>query len=62
MFIVHNHNSCNVLLFIATEGYVSTDTGDPYLYFVSDTYYSSSVLTVVYLYILEKYFNGYNTI
>ena len=40
MAIGYKYNSRKVLVIIATEGYVSTEPGDPYLFRFPDSYYN----------------------
>ena len=60
--IGYKYNSRKVLGFIATEGDVSTELGDPYLSCFSEIYYNVSVRPVVCTHFLYRYFNACNAI
>ena len=60
--IGYKYNSRKVLEFISTEGYGSTESGDPYLSSFPDMYYNVSVHPVVRPHLLGSYFNVCNAI
>ena len=55
-------NSRKVLGFIATQGAVITEPGNPYLYPFPDSYYNVSVCPVVLPHLLSRYSNACNAI
>ena len=60
--IGYKYNSRKVLGFIATEGSVSTEPGDPYLSRFPDIYSNVSVSPVVRPHLIGRYLNACNTI
>ena len=62
MAIGYKYNSRKFLGFIATEGGVSTEPGDPYLSRFPDIYSDVSVRPVVRPCLLGSYFNAFNSI
>ena len=62
MAIGQKYNSRKVLGFISTEGYGSTEPGDPYLSHLSDIYSNIYVYPVVLPRSLGRYFNSCNAI
>ena len=55
--IGYKYNSRKVLVFIATEGYGSTEPCDPYLSHFPDIFSNISVRPVVWTNLLGRYFN-----
>ena len=62
LYIRYKYNSRKALGFIATEGAVSTEPGDPYLSCLPDIYSNVSVSPVVRTHLLGRYFNACNSI
>ena len=62
MAIGYKYNSRNVLGFIAAEGGVSTEPGDPYLSHFPDINSNVSARPVLRPHLLYRYFNACNTI
>ena len=58
--IGYKYNYRKFLGFIATEGDVSNEPGDPYLSRLPEIYYNVSVCPVVCPHLLGSYFNAYN--
>ena len=51
-----------MLRFISTEGDISTDPGDPYLYYFLESCYAVSILPVLGITTIGIYFNACNAI
>ena len=62
MAIVYKYRYQKVLVFIATEGTGSTETGVPYLSCFPDNSSNVSILSVLHPHVIVSYFSDYNAI
>ena len=62
MTIDHNYNSQEVLVFIDSEGAISTDAGGTYLFCSHETYSNVNICLVIFPCVIGKYCNVCNAI